>query len=87
MFLKEDGEFLQILLMDSGNRIPEALHDKIFQAFYTTKEVGEGTGLGLSISKGILDEHNASIRLVAEQSHTCFEVRMKHIAESDLKTI
>jgi len=34
---------------------------KIFEPFYTTKEVGQGTGLGLSISYGIIKEHQGDI--------------------------
>lgn len=61
-------------VQDSGQGIPEAVAAKIFQPFFTTKPVGKGTGLGLSIVKGILDDHNATIELLANQPCTCFEV-------------
>lgn len=67
----------QVLLRvrDSGKGIAKAVQEKLFQPFFTTKAVGEGTGLGLSIVKGILDEHRATIELLCDESHTCFEIR------------
>jgi signal transduction histidine kinase len=47
----------------------------LFEPFFTTKKVGEGTGLGLSISKGILDEHQATIKVIEDSPNTCFEIR------------
>ena len=55
-----DGSVI-IEVEDSGTGIPEAILDKIFEPFYTTKEVGSGTGLGLSISYGIVQDYDGSI--------------------------
>lgn len=46
----------QIEVINSGNPIPAAIHDKIFDSFFTTKPVGKGSGIGLNISKRIIDE-------------------------------
>ena len=46
---------------DNGCGIPDKVKSKIFNPFFTTKEVGKGMGLGLSISYGILERINASI--------------------------
>ena len=47
---------------DDGPGIPEAIRDKIFSPFFTTKKPGEGTGLGLSISYDIItNKHQGSI--------------------------
>jgi signal transduction histidine kinase len=47
--------------------MPEHIKAKIFDPFYTTKEVGEGTGLGLSISHGIIEKHSGSIKVQSEE--------------------
>lgn len=50
-----------IKVIDSGPGIPKDFRDKIFNPFFTTKEVGKGTGLGLSISHGIIKDHKGQI--------------------------
>ena len=50
------GEYVVIEVADSGNGIPEDKLHKIFEPFYTTKQVGEGTGLGLSTAYGIIKQ-------------------------------
>ncbi|MFO7708269.1 MAG: PAS domain S-box protein, partial [Desulfobacterales bacterium] len=48
---------------DTGKGISSALAEKVFELFFTTKEVGKGTGLGLSISYGIIQECGGTIRV------------------------
>jgi len=45
---------IEIRISDNGNGIPEAIKEKIFQPFFTTKPTGQGTGLGLSLSYDII---------------------------------
>jgi two-component system NtrC family sensor kinase len=55
--LNSDKEEIKISIIDNGVGIPEAIKERIFDPFMTTKPVGEGTGLGLSISQEIVKEH------------------------------
>ena len=57
-----EGNHVAVEVSDTGIGIPEAIRDKLFETFFTTKEVGKGTGLGLSISYGIIKECGGNIR-------------------------
>jgi PAS domain S-box-containing protein len=50
-------------ITDDGCGIPQEIHARIFDAFFTTKPVGAGTGLGLSISHSIVSDHGGRIEL------------------------
>ena len=59
---------IEIKVSDNGNGIPDAVKDKIFQPFFTTKPTGQGTGLGLSMSFEIITKgHNGEIKVATEQ--------------------
>lgn len=58
---KNLGDKVQISIRDNGNGIPQAVLDKIFTPFFTTKPAGSGTGLGLSISRDIIKDHDGEI--------------------------
>ncbi|MCX6118736.1 MAG: ATP-binding protein [Proteobacteria bacterium] len=72
---KTNGKIL-IAFTDSGSGIPTSMQEKIFQPFFTTKDIGEGTGLGLSISKGIIESHAGSLRLNHLHNNTQFIVEL-----------
>ncbi|HMG93369.1 MAG TPA: ATP-binding protein [Chryseolinea sp.] len=61
---KKTGERIFISVKDSGNGIPDAIKDKIFQPFFTTKPAGQGTGLGLSLSYDIVKTHGGELKVV-----------------------
>jgi two-component system NtrC family sensor kinase len=54
---------VEVLVRDTGTGIPEKNIDKIFEPFFSTKEVGKGTGLGLSICYGIIEAHGGQIEV------------------------
>ena len=54
---------VQISIKDTGTGIPEEDVEKIFEPFFSTKEVGKGTGLGLSICYGIIEAHGGKIEV------------------------
>ena len=62
--IKDDNIVIQI--SDTGQGIPKESIARIFDPFYTTKEVGKGTGLGLSITHGIIKKHNGTIDIDSE---------------------
>jgi signal transduction histidine kinase len=68
---------VDIIIKDTGVGISGKSIEKVFDPFYTTKEVGKGTGLGLSISYGIVKDHGGDI-WVSETSKdgTTFVIRI-----------
>ena len=66
----------QIKLVDSGKGVPENVRSKLFQPFFTTKDIGVGTGLGLSISKGIIEEHHGKISYLDRAANTTFMIEL-----------
>lgn len=72
-----DDESVVVTIEDSGEGIPPEVEDRIFDAFYTTKETGEGTGLGLSISRDIVRSLGGEIDYDSEPGEgTTFWVRI-----------
>jgi len=70
--LEENGDYIKIIVQDSGSGIASHVAKKLMQPFFTTKPVGKGTGLGLSISKGIAEVHGGSLEYDASSPTTQF---------------
>jgi signal transduction histidine kinase len=60
---RKSGDTVEIIVADNGNGIPDAIVNKIFQPFFTTKPTGQGTGLGLSLSYDIIKSHGGEINV------------------------
>ncbi len=56
---------IRIEFQDTGAGVPADLMDKVFEPFFTTREVGQGMGLGLSVSYSVVREHGGDIRIEA----------------------
>jgi two-component system NtrC family sensor kinase len=63
---REEDKVL-IHIQDTGIGIPEEIRDKIFEAFFTTKQKVKGVGLGLSVCYGIIKDHGGKIKLESEE--------------------
>jgi PAS domain S-box-containing protein len=59
--LSQAGDRVLATVRDTGTGIPEDALTRIFEPFYTTKDVGKGTGLGLAIAYGIVQDHGGQI--------------------------
>ena len=64
--LRQEGGNALVSVSDTGCGIPPELHERIFDAFFTTKPAGEGTGLGLDIVRKIVEKHGGQIRVDSE---------------------
>jgi len=73
-----DGDCVEITFSDNGCGIPQENLDKIYDPFFTTKEVGRGTGQGLAITRSIvMDKHGGEVHATSEVGvGTQFKIRL-----------
>ncbi len=62
----QPGLYVMLKIADTGEGIPGAIMDKIFQPFFTTKPVGQGTGLGLATVRAIVKNHHGVVHVESE---------------------
>ena len=66
IYTEEAENEVYVRIKDNGVGIPDEIKNRIWEPFFTTKEVGVGTGLGMSITYGIIEKHGGKIDLASE---------------------
>ncbi len=61
-----DDDRVRVIVRDTGNGIPEELQTRVFDPFYTTRDVGEGMGMGLSVCQTIVRNHGGELSVRSE---------------------
>lgn len=80
-----NGEYIELSVKDTGYGVSESSLEKIFDPFYTTKDIGKGTGMGLSVIHGIMHEHGGHIQVnTNDHSGSEFKIFFKPISNSGL---
>ncbi len=72
--VRKISQMLELAVVDSGPGIPAHVREKMFQPFFTTKDIGKGSGLGLSVAKGVIEGHGGSILYDSNSVHTRFVI-------------
>nr|MBF0222330.1 DUF3365 domain-containing protein [Desulfobulbaceae bacterium] len=79
------GEYVELVVSDTGSGIGPDVIDKIFNPYFTTKEQGKGTGMGLAISHGIIVSYGGGITVESKLGEgTTFHVYFPVVAEQEL---
>jgi signal transduction histidine kinase len=74
---RRDGRCAVVDVSDDGPGIPDEIRERVFDSFFTTKDVGHGTGLGLATARRIVvDRHDGSLTVDSRPGRTTFHVRL-----------
>lgn len=81
---EKSGNFIRIDIKDNGTGVSKENREKIFSAFFTTKDIGKGTGLGLSISHQIIASHQGKLDLIDSEKGAHFRITLPAIGIAGL---
>jgi len=82
------GDYIKITVSDTGPGIDPAIIDRIFDPYFTTKEVGKGSGMGLAVVHGIVKSHNGAITVDSQLGKgTIFNILFPVVTEKPVKKI
>jgi len=81
---RQDGDWAEIRIADTGTGIPESIRQRVFEPFFTTKKIGKGTGQGLALVRSIVTNmHGGTITFEsAEGEGTTFIIRIPLLREA-----
>jgi two-component system, NtrC family, sensor kinase len=83
---RQEGADAVVSIADSGTGIPEAIRTKVFDQFFTTKEVGRGTGQGLPLARSVVEKHGGSLTFDSEIGRgTAFHIRIPVQRDGDTR--
>lgn len=79
---KRSHEAIELTFSDSGGGMPDAVRERVFEPFYTTKPAGSGTGLGLAVTQDLIQQLGGSIRVASSDANgTTFAIRLPRVED------